>query len=144
MISSYLDRPKNNFFINVRKVFERFKTFRITFNPDKVFFSDSSMEFVGHVIDKEGINFSDKKKNGVRDILPPTTKGALKKFIGLVNYFRDHVPDCSNMTHPLQMMIPDYDRKQRNHKLTWTTEQEAAFSNLRDTVAKLPKTSFHK
>ena len=100
------------------------------------------MEFVGHVIDKEGINFSDKKKNGVRDILPPTTKGALKKFIGLVNYFRDHVPDCSNMTHPLQLMIPDYNRKQRNHKLTWTTEQEAAFSTLRDTVANCPKLYF--
>ena len=72
-----------------------------------MFFSDSSMQFVGHEITHEGIQFSQEKLSGINDIPLPPTKGELKKFIGAANYFRDHVNNHSDLCHPLNVMLPD-------------------------------------
>ena len=148
ILESYIDdillhaQTKKEFWENLTKVFQRFKQFRITFNPDKVFFSDSTMEFVGHEISHDGIQFSSKKKSGVQDIPVPATKGDLKKFLGVANYFRDHVRNHSLLAQPLSAMLPAYVRGHRNHKLNWTDEQKITFYALRDAVANSPKLYF--
>ena len=148
ILEAYIDdilihaKTKDEFMTNLDLVFSRFRKHRITFNPDKVFFSDSTMEFVGHEIAHDGIQFSKKKLSGVNDIPVPATKGELKKFIGAANYFRDHVRNHSDLTHPLNELLPKYDRKQRNHKITWTDELKEAFYALRDAVANCPKLHF--
>jgi len=48
------------------------------------------------------------------------------QFIGLANYFRDHVPNMTEMVKPLRDMIP-LGKYQRTGKLIWTTEGSAAF-----------------
>ena len=60
--------------------------------------------------------------SGINDIPVPSTKGEFKKFIGAANYFRDHVRGHSELCHPLNEILPNYDRKQRNHKIVWTDE----------------------
>jgi hypothetical protein len=123
-------------------VLTRFRLRNIKFNPDKVFISDESMEFVGHEITTDGTSFSKHKLNGVKLIPLPITKGDLKKFLGVANYFRDHVRDHSQLAHPLNVMLPNYTRTHRNHRLQWSAELEAAFFTLRDSVADCPKLFF--
>ena len=148
ILESYIDdilihaKTKDEFKINLKKVFDRFRKYRITCNPDKVFFSDTTMQFVGHEIAHDGIQFSKEKLSGISDIPVPPTKGELKKFIGAANYFRDHVQNHSDLCHPLNEALPKYDRKQRNHKITWTDELKQAFYALRDAVANCPKLHF--
>jgi hypothetical protein len=43
------------------------------------------------------------------------------QFIGLANYFRDHVPNMTEMVKPLRDMIP-LGKYQRTGKLIWTPE----------------------
>ena len=56
ILESYIDdilihaKTKDELKQNLAKVFYSFRKHRITFNPDKVFFSDSSMQFVDHEI----------------------------------------------------------------------------------------------
>ena len=45
------------------------------------------------------------------------------QFIGLVNYFRDHVPDMTEMT-----------KYQRIGKLVWTTESSVAFQYCQQAI----------
>ena len=124
------------------QVFTRFTQRNIKFNPDKVFISDIEMEFVGHIITKEGISFSSKKTNGVRDIPLPISKGDLKKFLGVANYFRDHIQNHSIIAKPLNDMLPMYVRTHRNQKLNWSEKQKTEFFALRDAVASCPKLYF--
>jgi len=148
ILESYIDdiivhaKTKEEFWKNLHLVFLRFRAHRITFNPDKVFLSDSSMEFVGHEIDHDGIKFSNKKLSGVNLIPVPATKGDLKKFLGVANYFRDHVRNHSILAHPLSEMLPGYVRGHRNHKLVWSEGQKESFYALRDAVANCPKLHF--
>ncbi len=41
-------------------------------------------------------------------LLLPKTKGELKAFIGLVNYFRDHLKDLSIVLRPLDKLVTLY------------------------------------
>jgi hypothetical protein len=59
------------------------------------------VEFVGHVLKPDGVCFSaQKKREKVLDFPFPEKLKHLKSFLGLVNYFRDHVRGLSSMVKP--------------------------------------------
>ncbi len=90
-----------------RIVFERFQQFNITLNPKKCYFGLAEVEFVGHVLKTDGICFSTEKKTKVLDFALPAKQKQLKSFLGLVNYFRDHVQGLFYKVKPLnEIMIP--------------------------------------
>ena len=148
ILESYIDdifvhaATKKELFENLALVFTRFRKHKITFNPDKVHLSDTEMEFVGHEFSSNGVKFSDSKRNGVGDIPLPKTKGDLKKFLGVANYFRKHVRNHSMLAQPLQSLMPGYTRTQRNHIIVWPEEKKLLFQDLRDNVANCPKLFF--
>ena len=55
------------------------------------------------------------------------------QFIDLVNYFRDHVSNMTEMAKPLREMIPQ-GKYQRTSKLVWTTERSAAFQYCQQAI----------
>ncbi len=65
----------------------------------------SEVEYVGHVVSSEGTSFTDEKRLEVLDFPLPDTHRGLLMFIGLANYFRDHVPKITEMLKPLRDMI---------------------------------------
>ena len=77
------------------------------------------VEYVGHVVSSKGISFTLEKRLKVLNFLRPQTQKALLQFIGLANYFRDHVPHMTEMVKSLREMVP-----QRKYKsggsLQWT------------------------
>ncbi len=75
----------------LRIVFERFRQFNITLNPKNSHFGLAEVKFVGHVLKSDGVCFSTKKRTKVLDFALPVKQKQLKSFLGLVNYFRDHV-----------------------------------------------------
>ncbi len=75
--------------------------FNITLNPKKCYFGLTEVEFVGHVLKNYGVRFSTEKRSKVLDFALPVKQKQLKSFLGLVNYFRDHVKDFSNKVKPL-------------------------------------------
>ena len=82
-------------------------------------------EFVGKLIDSEGVSFSKKKLSEIDDIQLPQTANEMKRFIGLLNYFRNHIRNVHDITAPLLAMIPDYD-KRKHRVLHWDEEKIAA------------------
>ena len=61
---------------------------------------------------------SSKKITGVTDFPMPRKTTELRSFLGLTNYFRDHVPNHSNVVAPLHKMIDHAAKKQT--LLVWT------------------------
>ena len=145
---SYIDdvfihaQTKEQFFERISLVFERFRKFRIIINHDKLFISDIFLEFTGHEITPQGIKFSEKKLSGVENMPPPKTKGEMKKFLGLANYFRDHVKNESILAAPLQRMIPNYKRGERSSLLKWSDELLQNYIDLNKAVVECPMLYF--
>jgi hypothetical protein len=63
----------------------------------------------------------------------------VKHFLGLANYFRDHVPNFSVLTIPLQKLVIGYTKSMRNRKLKLEGAALATFIQLRDLIDRSPK-----
>lgn len=126
----------------LRQVFLRFREKKITLNPDKCSLGKPQVEFVGHTIDHDGLHFTRDKLDSVLNFPRPETKRQIKSFVGLANYFRDHIKNHSIRAQPLQDLVNGYDKKQARHRIKWTDEANAAFEDLRDAIDQCPKLWF--
>ena len=52
----------------------------------------------------------------------------LQKFIGLVNWFRDHIP---NLSEKMKLLREMEDEAKKSRKLRWTDERREQFENLK-------------
>ena len=79
----------------------RMVQFNVRLKPSKCFFGMTSVEFLGHIFDENGVHLSDKRVRGIQDIPIPTSVSAIRSFVGMVNYFRDFIPNLSSYLGPL-------------------------------------------
>ena len=138
---SYLDdvlthgQDNEDFLKNLRSVLQRFSDHNITLNPDKCIFGVTEVEYVGHTINHEGCKFSPEKLQHVFDFPKPTTSKELKSFLGLANYFRDHVYGHSGIVKPLTDMLLAYNPRK---PLTWNDETSKAFTDIKEAIKNCP------
>ena len=77
----------------------------------------SMVEYCGKQIDRSGLSMSKKKIQRVLDFPKPKTAHQMKQFVGLANYFHDHVPHHSEIMRALHNMILVYEKKTRGKTL---------------------------
>jgi len=127
-------------FLNrLRQVFERLRRYKVTLNPAKCRFGMDQIEYVGHIIDPTGLTFSQDKRDKVRDFPLPVTAKHVRSFIGLANYFRDHIQNHSTLMVPIQRLILDYER---SRKVVWNDEAKASYETIKNAIADCPKIYF--
>jgi hypothetical protein len=88
---------ETEFVKNVRTVLTRFRDWNLVCNPKKCHLGMQEAEFVGKLIDSEGVSFSKKRLSEIDDIQVPKTANEMKRFIGLMNYFRNHIKNVHDI-----------------------------------------------
>ena len=89
-----------------------------------------SLKYLGYWITREGIQPDTKKVHAILEISPPTKRKELKKFLGMVNYYRDMWPKRSEILAPLTALTsPDVPWK-------WEKKHQDAFTLMKQTIAK--------
>jgi len=121
-------KTEEEFLANLESVFEKFKAHNITLNPKKCRFGQSAIEYLGQIIDKDGLRFSREKLDGVLNFNTPVVIKDLQKFIGLVNWFRDHIP---NLSEEMKLLREMEEEAKKSRKLRWTDERRAQFEKLK-------------
>ena len=127
---------------NLRLVFERLRQYNITVHPDKVFIGMKQLEFVGHTIDEKGIHFTREKIDKVFQIPIPVYDSEMKSFLGLAQYFSDHVKDFARIAAPLHELIKQYDKRKKK-RLDYTQEAIDAFEEIKTAINECPKLYFY-
>jgi len=128
--------------VNLRKVFERLRQFNITIHPDKIFVGLKQLEFIGHTIDAEGLHFTREKIDKVFQIPIPVYDSEMKSFLGLAQYFSDHVQDFAHIAAPLHELIKQYDKRKKK-RLDYTQEALDAFEYIKNAINDCPKLYFY-
>jgi hypothetical protein len=64
--------------------------------PSKCLFGMVEIEFLGHVFNEFGMRLSDARVQGIIDMPIPNSVKQVRSFIGMVNYFRDFVPELAH------------------------------------------------
>ena len=147
-VELYLDdclvhaRSLEDYLEKLKAVFERFRSAGIALNPSKCKLGLTQVEYVGHTIDENGLHFTRSKIDSVLNFPRPKTKKQLKSFIGLANYFRDHIENHSARVQPLQDLVINYTKLHGSHQIRWTQETEQAFEDIRSAIDNCPKLWF--
>jgi transposase InsO family protein len=125
---------KETFMKNLRTVFERFRDHGIVLKPKKCKFGLTEIEYVGRVINQHGTTMRNETITKVLEFPLPLFSKQLRGFIGLVNYFRDHVyGNHSEVVKPMHKLLEGIDNPTR--KLEWTDEATQAFFKIKDLIA---------
>jgi hypothetical protein len=136
-------RTAVEFLDNLRAVFERIRKHNIKLHPRKVRIGLRSVEYTGHVIDSTGISFSRKKIDTVLDFAIPTTQKQLKQFLGIANYFRDHIEHLTEFVAPLQKYVLQYNkRKASTQSISLSPEDIESFNKVKSSIEACPKLFF--
>ena len=128
------DQAEHN--TRVTAVLEQIQTAGATLNPSKCEFGKSSLKFLGHIIDQNGIRADPDKTAAIREMQPPTTVPELRKFLGMVNQLGKFTPKLTDLTQPLRELLS------KSKTWTWGRPQEQAFKEIKEELSR-PTTLAH-
>ena len=86
---------------HVRLVLEALDKFQIKVKLSKCEFFKIKLDFLGHVISREGISPQPRKIQSVVEWPRPTSVKEVQQFMGLANYYRRHVSNFAEFAAPL-------------------------------------------
>ena len=112
----------------VGKVLHTHRDYNIKLNPSKCEWFCEEMRFQGHIISGSGVRKTPEYVESITKYPRPETVGDLRKFLGLVNFQRKFLPNCSELQKPLSSQTGGC----KTAKLTWTEAMQEAFSKLKE------------
>ncbi|KAK1620977.1 hypothetical protein QYE76_026494 [Lolium multiflorum] len=91
-----------------------------------------SVEFLGHVITKEGIAVNPSKVQSVLEWKSPKNAKEIRGFLGMAGYYRRFIEGFSKIAGPMTKLL------KKNTPFVWTDECEASFQTLKDKLTTTP------
>ncbi|GJR20538.1 putative reverse transcriptase domain-containing protein [Tanacetum coccineum] len=92
----------------------------------------SKVQFLGHVIDSEGIHVDPAKIEAIKDWTSPKSPTEIRQFLGLAGYYRRFIEGFSKIAKPMTKLT------QKKVKFEWGDKQEAAFQLLKQKLCSAP------
>nr|GEZ85198.1 reverse transcriptase domain-containing protein [Tanacetum cinerariifolium] len=90
------------------------------------------VQFLGHVIDSQGIHVDPTKIKSVKDWASPKSPMEICQFLGLAGYYRRFIEGFSKIAKPMTKLT------QKKVKFEWGDKQEAAFQLLKQNLCSAP------
>ncbi|GJW15521.1 putative reverse transcriptase domain-containing protein [Tanacetum coccineum] len=90
------------------------------------------MQFLGHLIDSQGLHVDPAKIEAVKNWTSPTTPTEVRQLLGLADYYRRFIEGFSKIAKPLTKLT------QKNKNYIWGEEQESAFQLLKQKLYESP------
>ncbi|GJW63339.1 putative reverse transcriptase domain-containing protein [Tanacetum coccineum] len=91
-----------------------------------------SVQFLGHVINSEGVHVDPSKIEAIKNWSAPTTPTEVRQFLGLAGYYRRFIEGFSLIAKPLTKLT------QKNKKYEWGEDEEEAFQILKQKLCSAP------
>ncbi|GJQ89630.1 putative reverse transcriptase domain-containing protein [Tanacetum coccineum] len=90
------------------------------------------VQFLGHVIDCQGIHMDPAKIESIKDWAYPKTPTEIRQFLGLAGYYRRFIEGFSKIAKPMTKLT------QKKVAFEWGDKQEAAFQTLKNKLCSAP------
>ncbi|GKB51713.1 putative nucleotidyltransferase, ribonuclease H [Tanacetum coccineum] len=125
-------RNKEEHANHLRIILELLKKEKLYSNFSKCDFWIRIVQFLGHLIDSQGIYVDPAKIKAVKNWVSPTTPTEIRQFLGLAGYYRRFINDFSKIAKSLTELT------QKNKKYIWGEDQETAFQLLKQKLCEAP------
>ncbi|GKC26409.1 putative reverse transcriptase domain-containing protein, partial [Tanacetum coccineum] len=90
------------------------------------------VQFLGHVIDSQGIHVDPAKIESIKDWASPKSPTKIRQFLGLVRYYRRFIEGFSKIAKPMTKLT------QKKVKFEWGDKQETMFQLLKQKLCSAP------
>ena len=94
-------------------------------------FFEDSVEYLGQVVSREGIQPSDKKVEAILKVQPPADLSELRSFLGMVNHYGKFIQFLADRSAPLNRLL----RKDTPWK--WTNECQKCFEEIKEALTSM-------
>ncbi|GKC58608.1 putative reverse transcriptase domain-containing protein [Tanacetum coccineum] len=98
----------------------------------------SKVQFLGHVIDSEGIHVDPTKIESIKDWASPKTPTKIHQFLGLAGYYRRFIKGFLKIAKHMMKLT------QKSVKFDWGEKEEAAFQLLNQKLYSAPILAIHE
>ena len=106
---------------HLRDLFTRLSQHGLIINPAKCLFGVTSINFLGHLISKDGATPLPSKVEAIDAFPRPHTARALREFLGMVTFYHRFIRLAAHTMHPLYAALKD---KSPNQAIDWTAETD--------------------
>ncbi|KAF5808044.1 putative nucleotidyltransferase, Ribonuclease H [Helianthus annuus] len=90
------------------------------------------VQFLGHIVNEQGIHIDPSKISAIKDWDTPTTPTEVRSFLGLAGYYRRFIENFSKIAVPLTALT------QKNKPFEWGSKQEETFQTLKQKLCDAP------
>ena len=117
---------------HLRVVLQWLSDLGMTLNVEKSMFAQSSVKFLLHVIDGQGIRPDPNKVSAIGHFSTPNNVGDIRRFLGMVNQLSKFSPNLAETTQPLRELLV------KDNAWVWGEPQQKAFERVKKALIASP------
>ena len=110
----------------LEQVLAHLQEYGLRLKKEKCSFMKSSVEYLGHIVDKDGLRATPAKVKAITNAPEPRNVHELRSFLGLVNYYGKFIHHLSTVTQPLNQLLC------KGILWKWTRRCQQAFQELKE------------
>lgn len=119
---------------HLTEVFNRIQQYGLRINLSKSVTGVNKLEFLGYLITPNGSKPLPEKVQIITNYKLPETIHELRKFLGMINFYRRYLKDAANTQAPLNEYLKGSTKKDRR-KIPWTEEAKKSFEKCKEDLA---------
>ncbi|MCO5597790.1 hypothetical protein L7F22_051872 [Adiantum nelumboides] len=117
---------------HLKVIFQALRDNKLYVNQKKSEFFLQEIQYLGHIISKNGIRMDRAKLEVIKDWPNPRNLHEVRSFIGMCAYYRRFIEKFSLIAGPL------HDLTKKNVKYVWTEKRQQAFDTLKQKLISQP------
>src|SRR5437660_652752 len=120
----------------VHQILQKMRENDLYLKIGKCEFAKPEMEFLGWIVDKNGLRMDPKKISAVTKWQSPTRVKGIRSFLGMANFYRPFIPKFAEMARPLTELT------KKDAVFKWGERQQTAFDMLKEEFVKEPTLTY--
>jgi len=116
---------------DLRKFFQRFRSYDIKLNPAKCVFEVPSGKLLGFIVSRRGIEKDPSKIKSIQELPPPKNKTEVISLLGRLNYISRFVAQLTTTCEPIFQLL------RKDDAVEWTAECQKAFDQIKEYLSNL-------
>lgn len=132
--------PSKDFEEGIKKlklVFEKLRNANLTLKPQKCYFFQERVDYLGFEVSENGIRPGSRKIESVANFPTPQNVHNVRQFIGLGSFFRRFIKGFAEISRPLTKLL------KKDVPWVWSAEQDNAFLKLKEALTSRPVLSLY-
>lgn len=117
----------------LREVASRLNRANLSINIQKSKFCLSELPYLGYILTNQGLKPNPDRVEAIINIERPNSIRALRRFLGMCNYYRRFIASYSDVVRPLTDLLKD-----KPKSIRWNESAEASFVRIKELLISSP------